>query len=177
MVMLSAPDEINYAVFHVFLKDYFPTRVVNNKKVFDAFYKWGAFSKDAPTGFAILYGMPPTIKVTEFKCTLVDHHYRTRYGLAPSDNEIMINKKLVDQVEAIRALKHPAFGAPTAADLQTFTMIESVIMAQLVHWTHNWFDTESKITDDWEANESRADSFLKDAYGGILAPPFSQLCP
>jgi hypothetical protein len=145
--------------------------------VTDAFYKWGAFSKDAITNLALLYGTPPTLKVTEFKCTLVDHHYQTRYGLAPSDSEIMINKKLVEKVEAILALKHPAYGAPTAADLQTFTMIDSVIMAQLVHWTHNWFDTPSKITDDFQANESRAESFLKDAYGGNLAPAFSQICP
>jgi hypothetical protein len=177
MVALYTPDETNYAVFHVYLRDYFQTRVTHNKKVTDAFYKWGAFSKDAPTALALLYGTPPTLKVTEFKCTLVDHHYRTRYGLAPSDSEIMINKKLVDQVESIKALKHPAFGAPTAADEQILTMIESVIMAQLVHWTHNWFDSESKIKDDWQANESRADSFLKDAYGGNLAPSFSALCP
>ena len=76
----------------------------------------------------MLYGTPPFVRVADFKCTRVSDHYQTRYGVAPDDSQIWINAKLVNQVQSIKALKHPSFGPPTTDDQRVFTMIESVIM-------------------------------------------------
>jgi hypothetical protein len=175
MVLLYKPDLINHAVFEVYLRDYFP-QVINKKTVMDAYWKWGAFSTSAPSGFATIYGSVPVVRVTDFLCKLEDHHYRTRYGAAPNKDEIWVNSKLVGQVESIRALKHPSFGPPTTDELRVFTMMESIIMYELVHWSHNLFDSKSQIEDDFEEFEASARSFLKDAYGGNLAPAFDDLC-